>query len=440
MATALPQPVTATPQAVEAAPVEPWIGQHILRLLKPSMTFWTELLHRLMSPVPKSRREQDAGTNFYGQAIYPAAKRARRCQARCCKPFVNCFQDPVPALPEPTFPSHILGYHGSSLRGSRDLDSDVAVRSGGLALPFSKEEDRLLLDARSLGRTFVDIAKMLPARNVTQLRKHYSMICKPKPPPMKRPSPPIHVSPAPIPVPAVAQEGAMTAIVPAIKAASRQPPLAPPRASPTPCEAVEVDYRCTDRSGADTRVQLLKPLQNPPKGFTGLKAHKLATLDGIKFFQKAEVVDPDDASKIYCFDMDDPQHCACFNIGESDVVDEQGQASPVISWSDLHVLYQLPDGTKWAEHGNFYDCEDLIKHARELHKDHQAVLPKDATDRELLKKAGRSHSRLQNIEFECWVFKDKLPAEVKLAELAIAPDNAYYSRITFDPKTLDRLP
>ena len=30
-----------------------------------------------------------------------------------------------------------------------------------------------------------------------------------------------------------------------------------------------------------------------------------------------------------------------------------------------------------------------IKHARELHKDHQEVLPKDANDRELLKKAGR---------------------------------------------------
>ena len=30
-----------------------------------------------------------------------------------------------------------------------------------------------------------------------------------------------------------------------------------------------------------------------------------------------------------------------------------------------------------------------IKHARELRKDHQEVLPKDTTDRELLKKAGR---------------------------------------------------
>ena len=61
---------------------------------------------------------------------------------------------------------------------------------------------------------------------------------------MKRPSPPIQVSPAPIPVPAVvAQQGAMIAAVPAIKAASKQPPLAPPRAPPAPFEAVEVDYR-----------------------------------------------------------------------------------------------------------------------------------------------------------------------------------------------------
>ncbi len=43
-------------------------------------------------------------------------------------------------------------------------------------------------------------------------------------------------------------------------------------------------YRCTDRSGADTRVKLLKPLQNSPKGFTGLKAHRLASLDGMGLF------------------------------------------------------------------------------------------------------------------------------------------------------------
>lgn len=46
--------------------------------------------------------------------------------------------------------------------------------------------------------------------------------------------------------------------------------------------------------------------------------------------------------------------------GQSEVVDEDGQASPVIGWNDLHILYQLPDGSKWAEHGSLYDYEDLV--------------------------------------------------------------------------------
>ena len=140
-------------------------------------------------------------------------------------------------------------------------------------------------------------------------------------------------------------------------------------------------------------------------------------------------------------------------------------------------------------------CAVQMKHARELKRNHQEIIPKDTTDRELFKKAGRSamltvwvhlsrsalchsllvcctmptqcttaaplhclgqlnfsyslqtllalrrsHSRLQNIEFECWVFKGSLPSEARLTELGIEKDNAYYSRITFDPKTLDKLP
>ena len=46
--------------------------------------------------------------------------------------------------------------------------------------------------------------------------------------------------------------------------------------------------------------------------------------------------------------------------GQSDVVDENGQTSPVIGWNDLHILYQLPDGSMWAEHGNLFDSEDLV--------------------------------------------------------------------------------
>lgn len=38
--------------------------------------------------------------------------------------------------------------------------------------------------------------------------------------------------------------------------------------------------RSTNRSGGDTRIKLSKPLPSAPQGFTGLKAHKLASLDG----------------------------------------------------------------------------------------------------------------------------------------------------------------
>lgn len=62
-----------------------------------------------------------------------------------------------------------------------------------------------------------------------------------QPPPMKRPSPPVSAGPSF--VAAVAQPVPLTAAVPSIKAPSQQPSPAPSRASPTPSETVEVDYR-----------------------------------------------------------------------------------------------------------------------------------------------------------------------------------------------------
>lgn len=50
----------------------------------------------------------------------------------------------------------------------------------------------------------------------------------------------------------------------------------------------------------------------------------------------------------------EPTHCACFNIG----LGQDG--SPLISWSDLYAIYMLPDGSKWAEHGYFFDMDDLV--------------------------------------------------------------------------------
>ena len=40
--------------------------------------------------------------------------------------------------------------------------------------------------------------------------------------------------------------------------------------------------RCTNRAGGDARVQMLKPLTAPPKGFTGTRAHKLKQAEGMQ--------------------------------------------------------------------------------------------------------------------------------------------------------------
>ena len=142
---------------------------------------------------------------------------------------------------------------------------------------------------------------MLPARNVTTLRKHYAIISKPKvllmflhclqpsavlvstsshvciaavfmqactlcnkiftsqAPPIKKPSPPGSASPSPVAaatasLQSVAAAAAATAASAAAAAAgaaaletttaaSRQPSPAASKASPTPSETVEVDYR-----------------------------------------------------------------------------------------------------------------------------------------------------------------------------------------------------
>ncbi len=43
---------------------------------------------------------------------------------------------------------------------------------------------------------------------------------------------------------------------------------------------MEVDARCTNRSGGDARVRLQQPLKQPAPGNTVQEAHKLSTLQG----------------------------------------------------------------------------------------------------------------------------------------------------------------
>jgi hypothetical protein len=49
-------------------------------------------------------------------------------------------------------------------------------------------------------------------------------------------------------------------------------------------------------------------------------------------------------------------HGISFNIGTGD------DGSPLLSYSTLCALYQMPDGSKWAEHVDYFDLDDLQQH------------------------------------------------------------------------------
>ena len=68
--------------------------------------------------------------------------------------------------------------------------------------------------------------------------------------------------------------------------------------------------------------------------------------------------------------------------------------------------------------------------------DHSRLLGEDTTPQELFRKAGRYHSRLQNIEEECWVYKGRLPWGLPGGE---EPRDAYFWRKAFHPLTMEEL-
>ncbi len=55
----------------------------------------------------------------------------------------------------------------------------------------------------------------------------------------------------------------------------------------------------------------------------------------------------------FTFSLREPSHGISFAIGEGD------DGSPLLSYSVCHAFYQLPDGSKWAEHTDLYDVDDL---------------------------------------------------------------------------------
>ena len=71
-------------------------------------------------------------------------------------------------------------------------------------------------------------------------------------------------------------------------------------------------------------------------------------------------------------------------------------------------------------------------------KDHKQLLGSPGpSDQELFKKQGRCHSRLENIEYECWVFPREFPDQQELVKkLPHAYTNdLYYWRTMFNPIT-----
>mmetsp|Transcript_1020 Transcript_1020/g.6431 ORF Transcript_1020/g.6431 Transcript_1020/m.6431 type:complete len:383 (-) Transcript_1020:889-2037(-) len=172
----------------------------------------------------------------------------------------------------------------------------------------------------------------------------------------------------------------------------------------------------------ESRVTLKQELKRPPRRFTGMEFHKLKGLSGIKFFAEAHVIDPDDKSHVFNFNVNAPWHCASLNLGEG------ADGSPLISYSDIHCFYRLPDGTQWVQHGHFWDTDDIKEHAKKHGLKYDHLLSSDHGEKELLKKDGIHYSRITDIEYECWVFdgREKIPEPEHLE------GDSYYWRHTFD--------
>ncbi len=99
----------------------------------------------------------------------------------------------------------------------------------------------------------------------------------------------------------------------------------------------------------------------------------------------------------FTFTLRDPGHGISFAIGEGD------DGSPLLSYSVIHAFYQLPDGSKWAEHTDLYDVDDL-RTAGKLAKLPFRQLTEGLRERELLAGTGRRHSNLDFAEFDFHVF------------------------------------
>ncbi|GMH33652.1 hypothetical protein BSKO_01486 [Bryopsis sp. KO-2023] len=399
---------------------------------------WPDRLHVYSGCMDEMVKEQDAGNAYYGECFNDDNARTKRTQTF----FTGTNYLHASMIPQ-QYPMQPLSYIPPQpdriTINNQEMHRTIASMTSETAI--SPEEARLVAEAQNLGWSWSKIAKVFQGRTAKQLMRLCMQPSKPRRSVARKESVAREdvrsraavETPSQPPPSSIAQSLALQIEQKKEKtpekAESNPSSTTNPTSSNTGPEDVEevVNSNALNRSGGDGRVTFRKPLKSPPEGFSGMEAHGLKSLDKVKFFEELEVVDPDDCSRVFRFKLEDPTHCACFNIG----VGEDG--SPLMSWSDLSYFYELPDGTKWVEHGYLYDLEDLELYAKKLGKDCKHLIPEDMGEQELIKKRGSYHSRVQNIEYECWIYYGRLPKNHGHGE------DAYFYRNTFEPVTLEKV-
>ncbi len=100
-------------------------------------------------------------------------------------------------------------------------------------------------------------------------------------------------------------------------------------------------------------LQMMWSRGRPRAGDTGT-----SPAAGVRFYARADAADPDAPGARFAFDLAQRAHAACFNVGVG------ADGGTLISWSPLHALYALPDGSAWAEHALLWDADDLARPLR----------------------------------------------------------------------------
>lgn len=292
------------------------------------------------------------------------------------------------------------------------------------------QEDALVVEALAVGMAWSDIAAALPTRSLSDLRQRNCMRIHSQRDRQaaRREQVRARVSVAEARR-ARAEQESRAAEAEAAEAEQADIEALPPSPPTDAAESRGKGWRGGPKLVGDERVTLRHAVPHPSTSLEVAAFHKLSDLSGVQFFQKAEVVDPDQESggEMFSFDLDDPVHGACFNMGDD------GKGGTLISWSRLHALYILKDGTRWAEHSDFVDRSDLEELGRSKGQEVAHILPDTDSPRELFAKTGRQHTRLSATEYQCWVYDDKLPE--RLPE-GVDPSDAFFTRTAFDPKTL----